>query len=222
LRPGDTFEIVLTSERASDGEQRVGGVVLAGLERKGRVLVQNLRANANSGNPPSVSGPPRAGAFGWPVSGRLTSSYGFRRHPLLGFLRMHAGVDIAAPAGSPIIAPAAGTVSRAGRHGGYGNYVRLDHGSAHSTAYGHLSGISVSPGQTVRPGQVIGWVGSSGLATGPHLHFEVLRNGRPTDPSEFHPHTNRPAPNTSEQEDVQAKIAELRALPLSSGIATRQ
>jgi murein DD-endopeptidase MepM/ murein hydrolase activator NlpD len=110
--------------------------------------------------------------------GRYTSGFGDRRHPLLKYQRMHTGVDWAAPAGTPILAAGDGTVERVGREGGYGNYVRIRHANGFATAYGHMTRFAagVEPGVTVKQGQIIGFVGSTGLSTGPHCHFEVLVN----------------------------------------------
>jgi murein DD-endopeptidase MepM/ murein hydrolase activator NlpD len=110
--------------------------------------------------------------------GRYTSGYGDRRHPLLKYQRMHTGVDWAAPAGTPILAAGDGTVERVGREGGYGNYVRIRHANGFATAYGHMLRFAagVEPGVAVKQGQIIGYVGSTGLSTGPHCHFEVLVN----------------------------------------------
>jgi murein DD-endopeptidase MepM/ murein hydrolase activator NlpD len=105
-----------------------------------------------------------------------------RRHPILGYMRMHAGVDFAAHYGAPVYAVTDGTVTFAGRHGGHGNFVRLQHGGGLGTGYAHLSRIAAVPGQRVRRGQVIGYVGSTGLSTGPHLHYELYRNGVTVNP----------------------------------------
>ena len=112
-----------------------------------------------------------------PVKGaRYTSGFGKRRHPLSGRVRMHNGVDWAAPSGTPILAAGDGTVERVGRHGGYGKYVRIRHANGFVTAYGHMRRFAagVEPGVTVKQGQIIGYVGSTGYSTGPHLHFEVM------------------------------------------------
>jgi len=121
----------------------------------------------------------------WPIVGaRLSSRYGNRVHPILGGVRHHDGIDLAAPAGTPVRAAADGVVAYRGRNGGYGRYIRLDHGFGLQTAYGHLRGyaIGLAAGRRVRQGQVIGYVGSSGLSTGPHLHYEVIRDGRTLNP----------------------------------------
>ena len=118
----------------------------------------------------------------WPVAGRITSHFGYRYHPILRFTRFHSGVDFAAGWGSPIVAAADGQVAAAGWSGGYGRQVRIWHGAGLVTSYSHMSEIVAAPGSYVRRGQLIGYVGSSGLSTGPHLHFEVIRDGTPVDP----------------------------------------
>ena len=117
-----------------------------------------------------------------PVPGPVTSAYGLRMHPILGYQRMHRGLDFRAAYGTPILAVADGRVSAAGRAGGYGNQVRLAHANGLMTSYSHMSRIAVSPGGRVRQGQVIGYVGSTGLSTGPHLHFETYRGGATINP----------------------------------------
>jgi murein DD-endopeptidase MepM/ murein hydrolase activator NlpD len=119
---------------------------------------------------------------GLPVAGRITSGFGYRYHPVLHYRRLHTGVDIAAPTGTPIHAAGGGEVVFAGRRGGYGNAVIIDHGRGKATLYGHMSSIAVRAGQVVNGGQTIGRVGSTGISTGPHLHYEVRINGTPVNP----------------------------------------
>jgi murein DD-endopeptidase MepM/ murein hydrolase activator NlpD len=116
--------------------------------------------------------------------GIMRSGYGWRRHPILGFAKMHTGVDWAAPRGTPIYASGNGVVERSGWEGGYGKYVRLRHNNGYETAYGHMSALArnIQPGTRVRQGQVIGYVGSTGLSTGPHVHYEIMVNNRFVDP----------------------------------------
>lgn len=122
-----------------------------------------------------------------PVIGRITSRFARRRfHPLLRIFRPHYGVDVAAAAGTPIVAPAAGRVRAVGRHLGSGLVVELDHGDGVVTRYLHCRSAIVRPGQAILAGEEIATVGSSGLATGPHLHFEVLVNEEPVDPLRYH------------------------------------
>lgn len=121
----------------------------------------------------------------WPAPGytTITSPFGWRYHPILHYWRLHAGTDIGAPEGAKAAAAASGTVVSAGwNSGGLGNFVLIDHGGGYETGYGHLSRIVVRKGQKVTMGQQIGCVGMTGLATGPHLHFEVRVNGTPVDP----------------------------------------
>ncbi len=117
-------------------------------------------------------------------SARLTSGFGYRRHPLLKTLKLHSGVDWAAPIGTPIMAAGNGTIEVAGRQGGYGNYVRIRHANGYRTAYGHMLRFAegVVKGVKVRQGQIIGYLGNSGMSTGPHVHYEVLVNNRFTNP----------------------------------------
>lgn len=116
---------------------------------------------------------------------RLTSGFGLRLHPLLGYTRMHQGVDFGAPTGTAVMAAADGVVEAARWAGGYGRWVRLRHAGGYETAYAHLSAWApgLGPGVAVHQGEVIGWTGESGLATGPHLHFEVWKDGQPIDPA---------------------------------------
>jgi murein DD-endopeptidase MepM/ murein hydrolase activator NlpD len=115
---------------------------------------------------------------------RVTSSYGMRRHPILGFTRMHQGVDFAAREGAPVLAAADGIVMQAGPEGGYGNLLRIRHAGGWATGYAHLSAFApgVAPGARVLRGEVVAFVGHTGLATGPHLHFEVSLGGVKLDP----------------------------------------
>lgn len=129
-----------------------------------------------------------SGSMIWPSSGSVTSPYSTRVHPVTGKVRKHAGIDIGSPYGSNIVAAAAGTVIVAGYNaGGYGNYVVISHGSGISTLYAHASSLCVSVGQTVSQGQVIAKVGSTGMSTGAHCHFEVHVNGADTNPMQYLP-----------------------------------
>src|SRR4051812_41865448 len=116
--------------------------------------------------------------------GIMRSGFGFRRHPILGYSKMHTGVDWSAPYGTPIFASGNGTVEKVGWEGGYGKYVRVKHNNGYETAYGHMSAFArgIEPGKKVRQGQVIGFVGSTGLSTGAHVHYEIVVNGRFVDP----------------------------------------
>ncbi len=183
VRADDEFDFIVAYKRSAKGERQVGELLYAGLERGGKPKLQLVRWGKN-GEMFEASGVGRttSRAPGQPVAGRITSSFGMRRHPILGYKRMHSGVDYGARYGTPIYAVADGRVSFAGRHGGHGNYVRLEHGGGIGTGYGHMSRIAVRSGASVRAGQVIGYVGSTGLSTGPHLHWEAYRGNRKVNP----------------------------------------
>ena len=120
-----------------------------------------------------------------PVNGaRLSSSYGMRKHPISGYNKLHKGVDFAVPTGTPVLAAGSGRIETAGWNGNYGRYIRIRHNNTYQTAYAHLSGIAkgVYAGAQVDQGQVIGFVGSTGRSTGPHLHYEILVNRRQVNP----------------------------------------
>jgi murein DD-endopeptidase MepM/ murein hydrolase activator NlpD len=183
----DRFDLVLANRRAASGESVAGPLLYAGLERNIGAAVQLLRWPAGGQmawvDAANAGRPPRATAgLQWPVQGRITSGFGRRVHPILRFARMHRGIDFGAGWGAPIVAAADGQVVRAGWAGGYGRQVRIAHGGGLLTSYSHMSRIIVDAGGAVRAGQLIGYVGSSGLSTGPHLHYETIRNGVAVDP----------------------------------------
>lgn len=117
------------------------------------------------------------------ISGEITSGFGQRVHPITGDVRFHTGIDLRAPEGAPIRAAAGGVIVDAGRRGGYGNAVEIDHGNGTTTLYAHASAVLVGKGERVEPGQTVALVGQTGQATGPHLHFEVRRHDHPVNPS---------------------------------------
>ena len=123
---------------------------------------------------------------GMPVGGvTMSSSYGMRTHPVLGGRRSHNGVDLAGPTGTPVYATADGVVGKAEWFSSYGNYIQIEHGGEMETRYAHLSGYAVAAGEQVRKGQLIGFVGSTGRSTGPHLHYEVRVAGQAVDPTPY-------------------------------------
>jgi murein DD-endopeptidase MepM/ murein hydrolase activator NlpD len=155
---------------------------LAELEQDSREIEQMLRRLQLTRGGQQRLAKPWSGNLRMPVKGRLTSPYGYRIHPIYGVRKLHTGIDISAASGTAIKAAGDGVVVFAGRWGGYGNCVILDHGGGVATLYGHCSRLAVSEGQNVTQGQSIAYVGSTGLSTGPHLHFEVRRDGHPVDP----------------------------------------
>lgn len=164
----------LNSKAESLGDQ------LDEMEDESRAIEAKLRAYQSS---PGSSKVYTGGRFLKPASGRVTSGFGMRYHPILHKSRLHAGIDFGASSGSPVLAAAAGTVVSAGWRGGYGNCIVIDHGGGISTLYGHMSRLFAHDGEKVSRGQKIGAVGSTGLATGPHLHWEVRVNGSPVNPA---------------------------------------
>lgn len=178
------FDLIVEQARADTGEVKFGQLLYAGLERGNRNLQMipwtvggrtDWFDAAGVGKQRAGMTPPVAGA-------RMSSGFGMRFHPILGYSRFHRGVDYAAGYGTPIRAVTDGVVAFAGRSGGHGNHIRINHAGGLASGYSHLSRYAVSSGVRVVQGQVIGYVGSTGLSTGPHLHFEVYRNGAPVNP----------------------------------------
>ncbi len=129
--------------------------------------------------------PRGTGRMIWPAPGRVVSGFGYRRHPIWGGIHLHTGIDIGAAFGEPVRSADGGEIIFSGWWDGYGKAVVIDHGKMISTVYGHLSRIYVEAGQRIEKGQIIGLVGTTGFSTGPHLHFEVRVNGKPTDPMKY-------------------------------------
>lgn len=188
LQPGDRFAILFERFRDPDGGLLGHGRVLhVELELSGKRLAfwrHETRGGTDwfDENGHSI----RRAFLRTPLDGaRISSRFGMRNHPILGFNRMHAGTDFAAPTGTPVYAAANGTVISARNEGAYGRIVRLRHANATETRYAHLSRFAqgVGPRRVVKQGDVIGYVGSTGLSTGPHLHYEVVVNGRAVDPA---------------------------------------
>jgi murein DD-endopeptidase MepM/ murein hydrolase activator NlpD len=216
IDPSDTFDIVADQQRAATGEVEVGQLQFAGLDQ-GRQKVTLVRWGDRDGDGGTLMDPggqvERRGTMGMPVAGRVTSTFGMRMHPLLGFMRMHKGTDIGAPYGSPIYAAMDGVVQSAGRAGGYGNFVKLAHAGGLTSGYGHMSRFAVRAGMRVARGQVIGYVGSTGISTGPHLHWEVWQNGRPVNPRSISMSSLQALPAATVRA-MKAKMARLLDAPL--------
>lgn len=183
VRPTDEFDVILAYRRAATGERMAGQLLYAGIDRSGNPRTQLMRWGSEGRfYEASGVGEQRRGLLA-PVPGAVTSNFGMRRHPILGYTRMHAGIDFKAGYGTPIVAVSDGRVTSAGRSGGCGIQVRLEHGGGLATRYCHMSRMAVAPGMSVRRGQVIGYVGSTGLSTGAHLHYEMYRGGRVINPA---------------------------------------
>ena len=155
----------------------------AELEAQRQAALQQQQGSSGGGS--TIVG---TGQFAWPTpsTSLITSYYGSRMHPVYGYERFHSGIDIGAADGAAIIAADGGTVVSAGWSGGYGNCIMIDHGNGYTTLYAHLSGYAVSSGQAVSRGDTIGYVGSTGVSTGPHLHYEVRQGGSTLDPMAFY------------------------------------
>ena len=188
VHPGDEFEFVYEAVSDERGNPiRAGNLIYAALN--GRVVDKSFYrfTPEDTGETDYFQGNGESATrflMKTPINGaRLSSRFGNRRHPISGYTRLHKGTDFAAPTGTPIYAAGHGTVERASRYGGYGHYVRIRHANGYKTAYAHMSryGRGVRKGTRVRQGQVIGYVGSTGASTGPHLHYEVYVNGKPVD-----------------------------------------
>jgi hypothetical protein len=187
IGPDDIFDLVIANRRAATGERQMGPLLLAAIDRRGAGDVQLVRwrsagkiAWIETGSIGQAHS--QTSGMSWPVAARITSGFGPRIHPILRFARMHRGIDFGARWGSPIVAAADGQVTAAGWAGGYGRQVRIAHSGGTATSYSHMSSMAVAPGTHVRQGQLIGYVGSSGMSTGPHLHYEVHRGGRAVNP----------------------------------------
>jgi murein DD-endopeptidase MepM/ murein hydrolase activator NlpD len=188
IRKGDRFEVLYERKTTDAGEVvRYGNIVFAklslGTDVKPLYYYKNRRGEGNYFDIQGHSA--KKALMRTPINGaRLTSGFGSRRHPILGYNKMHRGVDFSAPKGTPIYAAGSGTVVYRAKNKAYGNYIRIRHNSLYSTAYGHLSRFnkSITKGSRVRQGQIIGYVGSTGRSTGPHLHYEILVRGRQTNP----------------------------------------
>ena len=147
-----------------------------------------------------------------PINGaRLSSSFGMRKHPILGYNKMHRGTDFAAPSGTPIMASGSGTVTRARWCGGGGNCVKIKHNSTYETIYAHMRAFAkgIKEGKKVKQGQIIGYVGSTGNSTGPHLHYEILINGRQVNPLKLRMPSGKPV-NSKDRKTFLRKIQKIK------------
>ena len=182
IRKNDIFQIVYDKYVDDDGElQKNGKIIYAYMKNKGRVIAL-YRFVDQKGIPGYYQTNGKSiekALMKTPINGaRLSSTYGMRKHPILGYNKMHRGTDFAAPKGTPIMASGSGIIEMAKWNGAYGKYIRIRHNSKYKTAYAHLNGYArgIKRGAKVRQGQIIGYVGSTGRSTGPHLHYEVLVN----------------------------------------------
>ncbi|MBT5665265.1 MAG: M23 family metallopeptidase [Rhodospirillaceae bacterium] len=188
VQAGDRFTVMY--ERLSDEQGKqwgVGKILIAEMTLSGKAirLYRHKTADGKTDYYNDKGQSARKSLTLTPIDGaRISSGYGRRKHPILGYNKMHRGVDFAASRGTPIYAGGRGVVEMAGRNGAYGRYIRIRHNATYKTAYAHMKGFAkgIRKGRRVKQGQVIGYVGTSGRSTGPHLHYEILKNKRQVNP----------------------------------------
>ncbi len=190
IQPGDGFEVMYEQYVTDDGRvvSNKGEIVFAKLALSERMLplyrFEDARGDAEYFDPTGQSA--KKPLMKTPIDGaRITSKFGVRRHPVLGYNKMHKGIDFGAPRGTPIYAAGDGVIEKAGKFSSYGNYVRIRHRAGLETAYAHMNGFKagVRAGTRIKQGQVIGYVGTTGRSTGPHLHYEILMGGKQVNPA---------------------------------------
>ena len=213
IGPDDRFDLVIAHRRAATGESEEGPLLYAAIDRAAASDIRLMKWTMGGRTDwIDANGAGRQVAtMAWPVQARITSGFGLRVHPILRFARMHRGIDFGAHYGAPIVAAADGQVSRAGWAGGYGKQVRIAHAGGYVTSYSHMSRPVVEPGSIVRAGQLIGYVGSTGLSTGPHLHYEVYRGGVAVNPMSVK-FASRSLLEGVELERFKARLARLMAV----------
>ncbi len=224
IRAGDRFEMLFELYRDHKGNPiKAGDLVFTSFAPHGKTSQYYLYEDSkgHEGYYDAKGKGAKRMLMRTPINGaRLTSRFGYRKHPIKGYRKKHKGVDFGAPRGTPIMAGGTGTITHAGRYGGYGNYIRIRHSDGYSTAYGHMKGFArgIKRGVHVRQGQTIGYVGTTGLSTGPHLHYEVLKNGRQINPMRLATLTGKPLPK-SERANFQKRVAKIKALREKAGPA---
>lgn len=223
IQPADTFEVLYdgyfeeTGQLAKTGPVRFARLTLSGKERRYyRYTATDGETDYFNEEGKSV----RRALMRTPIDGaRLSSGYGMRKHPILGYSKMHTGSDFAAPRGTPVYAAGNGKVLKAGRNGGYGNYIRVRHNSRYETAYAHLNGFArgIKQGARVEQGQIIAYVGTTGRSTGPHLHYEVMVDGKTVNPRSIDLPTGRELNGSElarfegERQEVERELVALRS-----------
>ncbi len=188
IQPGDSFEVMYQELNNDAGERvRFGDILYASMTLSGNEvrLYSFTDKNGDTDFYNQKGESYRRALMRTPINGaRLSSGYGQRKHPILGYTKMHKGIDFAAPRGTPIFAAGNGTIAKIGRNGGYGNYIMIRHNDSYDTAYAHMKGFAkgLKQGSRVKQGDVIGYVGTTGRSTGPHLHYEILKNNVQVNP----------------------------------------
>ncbi len=227
IQPGDEFEMFFEVARDRKGKIiKSGDLLFTSFAPRGNTSQYYLYKDSdNRENFYDVDGKTAKRKLrATPINGaRLSSSFGSRKHPILGYRKMHAGVDFAAPRGTPILAAGSGTVERANRYGSFGNYIRIRHTDGYKTAYAHLQKFArgVRAGAYVKQDQVIGYVGTTGRSTGPHLHYEVIHNGKKINPRRLSQLSGKPLAN-SEKEAFSKRRQEINAMRATSETITAE
>ncbi|MGJ8560839.1 MAG: M23 family metallopeptidase [Litorimonas sp.] len=217
IQPGDEFELFFEVARDHKGEiVKAGDLLYTSFSPRGKTmdywLFEDSDGQENFYDASGKTAKRKLRAT--PINGaRLSSSYGSRKHPILGYRKMHSGVDFAAPRGTPILAAGSGTVERANRYGSFGNYVRIRHSDGYKTAYAHMKGFArgIKAGARVRQDQVIGYVGTTGRSTGPHLHYEVIYNGKKINPRRLSQLSGKPL-SSNQLPQFKTRRADIEAL----------
>jgi len=223
IQPGDAFEMFFEVARDQKGDiVKAGDLLYTSFSPRGKTsdyyLFEDSKGRENFYDAAGKTAKRKLRAT--PVNGaRLSSRYGSRKHPILGYRKMHSGVDFAAPRGTPILAAGSGTVERANRYGGYGNYIRIRHTDGYKTAYAHLKGFArgVKSGAYVKQDQVIGYVGTTGRSTGPHLHYEVMLHGKKINPRRLSQLSGKPL-SKDQMPAFKTRRAEIDAMRRSSEV----
>ena len=226
IRPGDRFAVLIERRESPEGERRVGRILAGRVEVAGHpyyAFAFDAEGQRSRGFYDERGRSLRRAFLKSPVAyRRISSRFGGRYHPILGRWRNHQGTDYSASSGTPVRATADGMVTRAGRDGGYGNLVELRHANGIRTRYGHLSGFAagIRVGERVRQNATIGFVGSTGLSTGPHLHYEFLVNGRATNPQRRDAGSGEPVATVHRARFDAVRQALLAALEPPAGTAS--
>lgn len=218
IHPGDRFEILYEEWLTPDGRSvKSGDLYYVGFTPSGRQLDYwrfQPDAKAEIGFYDLKGESAKRFLMKTPINGaRLSSGFGSRKHPILGYTRLHKGTDFAAPRGTPVFAAGEGVIKRANRYGSFGNYILIRHANGYETAYAHLNGFArgIRAGVRVKQGQVIGYVGTTGRSTGPHLHYEVHKNGVAVNPMRIKAPTGRTL-TTAEKIDFDVERALIDAM----------
>lgn len=225
IQPGDAFEMFFEVARDQKGQiVKAGDLLYTSFSPRGKTseywLFEDEKGRENFYDATGKTAKRKLRAT--PINGaRLSSRFGKRRHPILGYRKMHAGVDFAAPRGTPILAAGSGTVERANRWGSFGNYIRIRHTDGYKTAYAHLQGFArgVKAGAYVKQDQVIGYVGTTGRSTGPHLHYEVIHHGKKINPRRLSQLSGKPL-SKDQHPAFKLQREKIEALRVSSEMLT--